>query len=139
MADITQTIQSAHTQTLALINLIEQRPSIDQQAQGMLSQLNLLLQNLSDLGNDKSRIAAASALQSTMTPLFITPLEYLISMNLNMSKLGPLNRSKTVPDNQALKENALAKGLVANLRDILSSLGGNPFVPNPTPPGPIAI
>ncbi|OSQ48067.1 hypothetical protein [Thalassospira alkalitolerans] len=139
MADITQTIQSAHTQTLALINLIEQRPSIDQQAQGMLSQLNLLQQNLSDLGNDKSRIAAASALQSTMTPLFITPLEYLISMNLNMSKLGPLNRSKTVPDNQALKENALAKGLVANLRDILSSLGGNPFVPNPTPPGPIAI
>tara|TARA_R110000868_G_scaffold58122_4_gene179490 strand:+ start:33784 stop:34203 length:420 start_codon:yes stop_codon:yes gene_type:complete len=139
MADITQTIQSAHTQTLALINLIEQRPSIDQQAQGMLSQLNLLLQNLSDLGNDKSRIAAASALQSTMTPLFITPLEYLISMNLNMSKLGPLNRSKTVPDNQALKENALAKGLVANLRDILSSLGGNPFVPNPMPPGPIAI
>ena len=139
MADITQTIQSAHTQTLALINLIEQRPSIDQQAQGMLSQLNLLLQNLSDLGNDKSRIAAASALQSTMTPLFITPLEYLISMNLNMSKLGPLNRSKTVPDNQALKENALAKGLVANLRDILSSLGGNPFVPNPMLPGPIAI
>ncbi|WP_417814381.1 hypothetical protein [Thalassospira alkalitolerans] len=139
MADITQTIQSAHTQTLALINLIEQRPSIDQQAQGMLSQLNLLQQNLSDLGNDKSRIAAASALQSTMTPLFITPLEYLISMNLNMSKLGPLNRSKTVPDNQALKENALAKGLVANLRDILSSLGGNPFVPNPMPPGPIAI
>lgn len=139
MTDITQTIQSAQDQTVALINLIEQRPSLDQQAQEMLRQLNLLQQNLSDLSNDKSRIACASALQGTMMPLFIKPLEYLISINLNMSKLGPLNRSKTVPDNQALKENALAKSLITNLRDILSSLGGNPFVPNPMPPGPIAI
>lgn len=139
MTDITQTIQSAENQTVALINLIEQRPSLDLQAQEMLGQLNLLQQTLSDLSNSKSMTACASALQSTITPLFIKPLEYLVSINLNMTKLGPLNRSKTVPDNQALKENALAKSLITDLRGILSSLGGAPFIPNPMPPGPIAI
>lgn len=137
MSDATLAVSSAQTTTTNLITTIEARPKINDQASLMISTLNSLLQQLSDLSAERTRIGTASELRTSLQPLFISPLETFMSANLTMQKLGQLNTSKTVPTQQLAKENVLAKALVENLRQILSSLGGQPFIPNNLPPGPI--
>ncbi len=136
MPNVSNSIETAQDMSQELIDLIERRPSINAQAATLIKTLNDLLQKLSDLTNDNSKTGAALDLQTAMAPLYISPLDDLIAANVAMSKGGPLNTGKTVSTPQLMKENALAKPLISTLREILSGLGGEPYVPNPLPCGP---
>ncbi|BDW89604.1 hypothetical protein [Thalassospira tepidiphila] len=137
MPNSTQTISSAEQSTKDLIKTIEARPTLDQQARTMISTLNTLLQKLSDLGNERTRVGVAIDLHTNLQRLYIYPLETFVSANLAMQKLGQLNTAKTATNQQLGSENALAKALIEALRQLLSDLGGAPFVPDDMPPGPI--
>ena len=139
MAETSEIIRSAGINAQQLLSVIERRPKLNLQAQTAISTLNRLLQQLSDLLGLPSSEDAAHQLQLTMKAVYIDPLEGLILTDFNMIKMGPLNRSKTVPDDLLKQEIQTGKLLLEDLRQLLSRLGGMVFIADSMPPGPISI